>query len=265
VSKYGGYEDLPFMGELYEYIPGYTVRGDRDFYLQYCKSTDGKVLELGCGTGRVLIPIAEAGCRITGLDLSEYMLSECRQKLQKKDNDIQSRTRLIQGDMRNFKIDDTFSTTIMPFRPFQHLIDAGDQLSCLKNINKHLAKKGRLIFDVFQVNLEIITRPLSGEEIEDLPQCELPDGRKLRRTGRLTAYQRAEQYNDVELIYYLTDTNGTTKRIVHAFPMRYFFRYEVEHLLARCGFKIIDLFGDFDKSPLTDDSPEMIFIAEKVS
>ena len=71
------------------------------------------------------------------------------------------------------------------------------------------------------------------------------------------------QFSRVELIYYLTDVFGKVTRMVQAFPMRYFFRYEVEHLLARCGFKVIELFGDFDRSPLAEESPEMICIAEK--
>lgn len=264
MTKYGGYEDLPFLGKLYDYIPGYTERGDRDFFVQYCQTADGRILELGCGTGRILIPVAEAGCQITGLDLSEHMLARCREKISELDGEVQERIRIVQGNMAVFNIDDIFHTAIIPFRAFQHLIDVNDQLSCLKNINKHLKKNGRLIFDVFQVNLDVITRPITGEEIEDVPEYELPDGRKLRRAGRLTGYHRAEQYNDVELILYLTDIEGNTERLAQAFPMRYFFKYEVEHLLMRCGFKVVGLFGNFDKSPLIDDSPEMIFVAEKV-
>jgi hypothetical protein len=57
--------------------------------------------------------------------------------------------------------------------------------------------------------------------------------------------------------------NGKTERIVYAFPFQYFFGYEIEHLLERCGFRVIALYGNFDESPLANDSPEMIFIAEK--
>ncbi len=264
MTKYGGYEDFQFLGELYDYIPEYTKRGDQDFFVQYCQAAEGKILELGCGTGRILIPVAEAGCQISGLDLSEHMLSRCREKISHLDNEVQERIRIVQGNMANFVVEDIFHTAIIPFRAFQHLIDVNDQLSCLKNINKHLKKNGRLIFDLFQTNLNFITRPLTGEEMEDVPEYELPDGRKLRRAGRLTGYHRAEQYNDVELILYLTDIEGNTERLVQAFPMRYFFKYEVVHLLALCGFRVIELFGNFDKSKLADDSPEMIFVAEKI-
>ena len=119
------------------------------------------------------------------------------------------------------------------------------------------------MFDVFQVIPTLVTKP-RPEEVEDTPEFALSDGRKLRRTNRIVATHRAEQYNDVELIFYLTDRDGTTQRLVQGFPFRYFFRYEVEHLLARCGFRIADLYGDFDRSPLGDTSPEMIFVAEKV-
>ena len=83
----------------------------------------------------------------------------------------------------------------------------------------------------------------------------------MRRTGRVTGFHNTEQYLDIELIYYLTDTDGTTQRIVQAFPMRFFFRYEIEHLLARAGFRLLDIYGNFDRSPLVSSSPEMIFLA----
>jgi len=105
--------------------------------------------------------------------------------------------------------------------------------------------------------------PRRTEETEDVAEFIHPDGRRLRRCSRLVATHRAERYNDVELIYYLTERSGETKRLVQSFPFRYFFRYEVEHLFARGGFEVIELYGNFDKTPLTDDSPEMIFVGKK--
>ena len=94
------------------------------------------------------------------------------------------------------------------------------------------------------------------------PEVKLPDGRKLRATQRTVAFHRAEQANDVELIYNVTHPDGRVERLVHAFRVRYFFRYEVEHLLARCGFKVTALYGNFDRTQICDNSPEMIFVAE---
>jgi SAM-dependent methyltransferase len=263
MSKYGGYVDQPIMAELYDLVPGYAKRTDIDFYLQHCVTAKGPILELGCGTGRILLPAAEAGCRITGIDISKHMLAQCQQKLERKSGAVQSRVKLVQSDMTSFDLAEPFVLSMIPFRAFLHVIAVEDQLACLRCINRHLSPGGRLILDVFQVDLKRINNPRATEESEDFAEYELPDGGRLRRAGRVAAFHPADQVNDVEMIYYLTNLDGTTERIVQAFPFRYIFRYEMEHLLARCGFRVVDLFGNFDKSPLVDNSPEMIFVAKK--
>jgi hypothetical protein len=95
------------------------------------------------------------------------------------------------------------------------------------------------------------------------PPMTLPDGRVVKRTSRTAAFHHDEQYNEIELIYYVQHPEGKKERLVHALPMRYFYRYEVEHLLSLCGFKVMEFYGDFDKSAFREDSPEMIFVAEK--
>ncbi len=263
MSKYGGYEDLPFVAEFYDFNPIYASRQDVGFYVDLARSAGGEVLELGCGTGRILIPTAAAGCEIVGMDISEYMLSKCREKLRKLPKEVQNRVRIVQGNMVKFDLKETFSLVTTPFRPFQHLLTVGEQMSCLRCVDRHLEVGGKLILDVFQVNPRMTYERKYMVETEDIPEVELPDGRKVRRCGRIAAYHRAEQYNDIELIYYVRHPDGRKERLAQAFPFRYFYRYEVEHLLARCGFKVVELFGNYDRSPLTNNSPEMIFIAEK--
>jgi hypothetical protein len=90
------------------------------------------------------------------------------------------------------------------------------------------------------------------------------DGRQVKISERVAAFHRAEQINDVEMIFSVKHTSGREERLVFAWPLRYFFRYEVEHLLARCGFKVTAEYGNFDRTPIRDDSPEMIFVAEKL-
>ena len=263
MSASGRYDDYAFIAELYDFVPGYANRRDLEFYLGFCRAAPGKILELGCGTGRVLIPAAEAGCSMVGLDFSQYMLARCWKKLQEQPADVQERVKLVQGDMTDFDLGETFGLVTITFRPFQHLISIDDQMACLRCIHNHLAEDGKLVFDFFQVDpLKMYGPSFTEEEAEDFPWIDLPDGRKLKRTHRIPAKHRAQQYNDVELIFYVEHPDGKTERLMQAFPFRYFFRYEVEHLLARCGFRIAGLFGDFDKSPLSDDSPEMIFVAE---
>jgi hypothetical protein len=95
-------------------------------------------------------------------------------------------------------------------------------------------------------------------------EYEMSGGRRVVLTERLTVFHRAAQRNDVEMIYNVMHPDGRQERLLMAFPFRYFFRYEVEHLLARCGFKEEETYGDFDRSPLQDNSPEMIFVARAV-
>ena len=86
---------------------------------------------------------------------------------------------------------------------------------------------------------------------------------KVTCTTRIADFHQDAQYNDIEIIYYVTSPNGDKERLVQAFPFRYFFRFEVEHLLNLSGFRLLDLFGDYNKSAFYSDSPEMIFVAQK--
>ena len=254
-----------FVAEYYDFLPTVAGRGDLDFYVAEAAKSGGPVLELGCGTGRVLLAIARAGFRTAGLDLSEMMLRRCREKLASEPGEVQKRISLHRGDMSDFDLGEKFRLIIVPFRPFQHLLKVREQLACLRCAHRHLEPGGRLILDLFQTDPRRMYDPafLNEESVE--PEATLPDGRRLRLASRNSAFHRAEQVNDCELIFYVTDADGRTERLVFAFPLRYFFRYEVEHLLARSGFRVAELYGGFDRAPLGDESREMLFIAEKMA
>jgi hypothetical protein len=114
---------------------------------------------------------------------------------------------------------------------------------------------------VFQTDAERMHDPVHMRE-GPVAEYKTADGRQVKITERVAAFHRAEQINDVEMIYSIIHPGGRTERLVFAWPLRYFFRYEVEHLLARCGFKVAALYGNFDRTAISDDSPEMIFVAE---
>jgi SAM-dependent methyltransferase len=257
------YDAQAEIAELYDHVPLYKNRRDAAFYVDLCRAAKGEVLELGCGTGRILIRAAQAGCTITGLDQSGFMLERCRSKMRSLASEVHRRVTLVEADMTNFSLGHTFALATVPFRPLQHLVSVEEQLGLLDCVRRHLMPGGKLALDVFHPDLKRLASPATPEEIEDTAEHTLADGRRLRRTFRLTAKRIAGQINDAELIYYLQDQSGSTTRIVHAFPLRYFFRFELEHLLARAGFEIAEFFGDFDRSPFTDSSPEMIVIAAR--
>jgi hypothetical protein len=192
------------------------------------------------------------------------MLAKCRAKLNEQPREVQARVQLIQADMTSFMTGQQYSLVTTPFRAFQHLISVEQQHSCLACIRQHLTSGGLWVVDVFNpFPPALVDSPEYRAEREESPDIQLRDGRTLRRTSRITAFHRNLQYNEVELIYYVSHPDGRTERFVHAFPMRYFFRYEIEHLLNLCGFTVVDLFGDFDRSAFSDRSPEMIFVAKK--
>ena len=256
-ETYDSFEDL---GLLYDHVGAYNARTDIGFYVDEATHAEGKVLEIASGTGRVMLPIARAGNEITGVELSRKMIDRCRERVAGEADEVRARITLVEGDMRDFAVDDRFALAIIPFRPMQHLMTIDDQLSCLDAIRRHLVPGGRLIFDVFNPDLARIGSP-SAAEWNDTPETPLPDGSSFRRTGRMVEVHRVDQVNDVELIYHLTFPDGTTERRVHAFGMRWYLRPELEHLVARAGFTLDAIYGNFDRSALTDASPEMVVVA----
>jgi SAM-dependent methyltransferase len=260
----GGYDERAFVAELYDYVTPYHNRQDVDFFVETARQSSGSVLEVGCGTGRVLIPTARAGIEITGLDSSSSMLSVCREKLSLESQDVQAKVKLFRGDMREFDLGREFHLITIPFRPFQHLITVEDQLSCLNRIHRHLAYDGRLILDLFNPSLTFLVDNDASVEMLDVPEFVMPDGRKVTRYHRIASRDLFNQVQEIELIYYVTHTDGRVERLLHAFPMRYLFKFEVEHLLARCGFKVEHVYSDYDWSPYGSKYPgELIFVAKK--
>ena len=250
------------IADFYDASPVVAGRmQDVNFYVAAAREYGEPVLELGCGTGRMLVPVAQAGLHITGLDISQKMLERAEEKRAVLRAEHRDRIRLVHGDMTRFELDERFPLIIIPFRPFQHLLMIAEQLQCLACVRRHLAPGGRLIMDFFQTDAARMHDPdfLNEHTVADY---EMPTGRKVHLTERVVAFHRAEQRNEVEMAFAITTPDGRKSRSVFGFTVRYFFRYEVEHLLARSGFQVAEQFGDFDRSPLGDNSPEMIFVAQ---
>ncbi len=238
------------VADLYDHIVPYRDRQDINFFVELAKESGGPVLELGCGTGRVLIPTARAGVDIVGLDLSTEMLAVCRRRLAAEPQAVQSRVRLVQVDMRQFELTDRFRLATIPFRPFQHLLTVDDQLAALRCIHRHLADDGRLLIDVFNPSLPFLTEDNLGLEDEGGPDFITPDGRSVKHRDKVVVRDLFNQILSIEMIYDVTHRDGRQERLVHSFSMRYFFRYEMEHLLVRAGFEVEQVYGDYQKNPL---------------
>ena len=257
-------DDYAFIADLYDHVTPYRDRPDIAFFVDAAEKAGSPILEVGCGTGRVLIPTARAGVEIVGLDLSSHMLEVCRGRLRDEPAAVREHVTLVQADMRRFDLGRTFTLATIPFRPFQHLLDVEDQLECLGSIRRHLVDGGRLIFDVFNPSLDALVNLPIGEETGTEPEFITPDGRRVIRCFTIVASDRFAQINDIELVYYVTHPDGRKERLVHAFRMRYLFRFEVEHLLVRAGFIVEQLYAGYDRSEYGSTYPgELVFVARK--
>lgn len=241
------------------------IPGDVEFYTRLALEAHGSghpVLELACGTGRVTIPVAREGVRVVGLDRSPAMLGRAREKGAGLEN-----VRWVEGNMREFHLEERFGLVFIPYRSFLHLLTVEDQFSCLRCIHRHLAAGGRLALNIFNPDIAMMGRWLSGQR-----------GGLHRRGDRYThpesgnevARWETRQYRpasqEVESTFLdeeLDDHGMVTSRIYNGLRLRYVFRYEMEHLFARTGFDVESLYGDLFGAEFVDASSEMVWVARK--
>jgi ubiquinone/menaquinone biosynthesis C-methylase UbiE len=252
--------------ELYDIVYEDYV-DDIAFYVQEAQQTGGPCLELACGTGRVLLPVAQAGVTITGLDSSKPMLARARRKLASLPEEVRANVTLAEGDMRTFQLDQQFALITIPFRAFLHLMQVSDQIITLRNIHRHLRPGGRLALNFFDPSLEYIVAHggaiggalhATGESFVDPRSGNLlVEWATIQYTQHL---QRIDQY----FVYDEVDARGrVVGRLYRNLQMRYCFRWEFEHLLARCGFEVTALYGSFAREPYGRNGQELIWIAQR--
>lgn len=224
---------------------------------------DGPLLELGCGTGRVLIPLARAGHEVTGLDMSTHMLARCRAKLQAEPPEVRSRVTLVAADIASFDLDRRFAQIYCSCGTFHHLSTQEQQLACLERCNHHLLRHGTLVLDLF--NPGPAHSSIAGESASggmNAAVIDWTDGRRIRSWATVFDSDGAQQANDCEVTHEILEPDGTVSELIEAFPMRFVLRHELEYLLSRSGFGIVALYGDHDRSPYAGESPGMIVIAK---
>jgi SAM-dependent methyltransferase len=161
-------DDVYGLGAKY-YDPAYDAKKDLvdgQFYLELANIYGGPVLEFGCGTGRITLPMARQGVDITGLDRSHPMLEVLRSKLAKEPPDVARRVRVVEGDFLTHDLGRKFELVTIPFRPMQHMYTAADQVSALQNAAKHLTDGGILAFDVFYPRFDRVFSGVGEEYLE---------------------------------------------------------------------------------------------------
>ncbi len=259
-------DDYTLDAELYDIVYA-DYDEDIPFYVEEAQQVQGPCLELGCGTGRVLLPVADAGATVTGVDVSQPMLARARRKVAALPPSVRERITLVRGDMRTIDLPTRFALVYVPFRAFLHLLQVEDQIAALHNIHRQLLPDGRLALNFFDPSLEYIVAhggPIGGALHTTGETFFHP------RTNHLLVEYATIQYNqylqriDQYFIYEEIERHGrVVGRLYRSLQMRYIFRWEFEHLLARCGFEVIALYGSFDRQPHLRAGQELIWIAQK--
>jgi len=259
-------DEYTLYPELYDLVYEDYIE-DIPFYVEEAQRANSPCLELGCGTGRIMIPVATSGVEVTGLDSSRPMITRARHKVAALPDEIKARITLEHGDMRSFSIDRRFALIYIPFRAFLHLQTPQDQIAALENIRRHLLPGGRLALNFFDPNLATIVANSSvprgalhrtGDEFVD------PRSGHLMVEWATIHYHQLRQEIEQYFIYDELDQRGRViNRHYRALRLRYIYRYEFEHLLARCGFAVEALYGSWDRGPVVHEGGggELIWIA----
>ena len=243
---------------LYDRVYSY-LEHDIPFYIQQAISNEAAVLELGSGTGRISVPIGKSGFEITGIDISGEMVKVANIKAMNAQ--ISETCHFHQGDMRTFELKEQFGLIIMPFRSFQSMLTVENQQKALSNIKKHLQPGGVLVMDLVAPDVELIALgdPMPFH-VRDVPQEDT--GHKLIIWGQ-NSWNGLTQVNSTRLIIHEVDQHGEViSQIYRDFPIRYTFRYEMEHLLHRSGFQPVALYGGFNGEPFEEGSEDQVWISK---
>lgn len=238
-----------------------SLAGDLAFYLDMAEEAGGSVLDLGCGTGRVSIPLARAGFEVVGLDLSPFMLGIARKKLDEEAPSVSARCRFIEGNMAAFDIPDRFELVIIPFRSFQMLLSAEDQRSCLESVRRHLVPGGRLVVDLFDPDLAFLSIEAWGGAELDWEGDHPLTGNLVRSEVVLRTNDRVHQVflNRLRFTEF-DDSGGELRREEEDLRLRWTYRYEMRYLLELAGFEIEEEYSDFFRSAPAYGG-ELLFVA----
>jgi SAM-dependent methyltransferase len=225
----------------------------------YARETRGPLLELGCGTGRLLVPLARAGYTVTGVDLSPDMLAQARAKTEAAG--VAERVTLLEGDFGSVGLPGTYRFAFIVMNTFLHLLNREDQLRALRHWHTHLARGAMLLVDVFAPDVTELAN-LQGQVEFDKSWID-PGGGETVLKQFIRTVDQAEQIMHTLIIYDEIAPDGRMQRTMVPFDLRYIWRFEAELLLEQAGFVVEDVFGDWDLAPFDSASERLILVARK--
>jgi SAM-dependent methyltransferase len=244
--------------KYYDYDNRDNLRADIPFYLEYAK---GEVLELGCGTGRASIPLAETGYKVTGIDLSDSMLEVFKKKLENVSEEVKSKIKCVKGDMSNFSFDVKFDLIIAPFRAFQALTQEIDIINTLKCVRDHLSEEGLFIINVFRP-FKIMDESWCYPETVQWETIDEDTGVKIikKHWGSKIDVERQVIYGNYA--YEISRGANNFERIEEKLALKYYYYQQLKDILETNCFEVIEEYGWYDKSDI-ENGRELIFVCKK--
>lgn len=230
---------------------------DIDLYLHYAEMQTGPLLELACGTGRLLIPLAAQGYTLVGVDYSQPMLNIARRRAQQEG--LESRITLVQQDMRSLNLGRQFSLAFIALGSFAHLTSRKAQQQALAAIRKHVTTGGTFILDISNADIRYMEH-LSGQLLH-LGTWTLDDGTMLTHLIS-PASSHSDHLLELTHFYDQHRQGGPMNRTIATSYLALIERTEMELLLEQAGFAIKDIYGGYDLNPFSRESPRMVVIAE---
>ncbi len=226
---------------------------DNDFFLNEVRNSTGKVLEIGVGTGRLFKRALEQGADIYGIDISQPMIDILVRKI-----DPDQAHRISLQNIIDFNFEAKFDLILAPFRTFMHLTDKTDQLRAVNNVFMHLNDGGKFIFDTFIPDLGQLVNGLN--HVTDF-EGEYEPGKMISRTVT-THPDILNQMIHIDFLFEWDENNMKNKQNWQT-QLRYFFRFELEHLIERSEFEEYKILGDYEGNPLNRNSRDFIVICKK--
>lgn len=236
------------------------VTDDLALYSEIASETEGLILDVGCGTGRVMFHLAGEGYTVHGIDKSPEMLERARRRMQGR-TDLRERCIVMEGDILTDKLPAKYALIILPYNTFMHLNGDGQQVEALRRLTDLLEEDGQLVIDM----------PNAGEHFaaSDDGSIHLERSFVEPETGHYVMQQsvarldRTAQMQYITWIYDEIDAQGVVKRTVAPQVLRYVFPGEMLLMLELAGLSLVERYGDYDGSPFEGECPRMLVIAER--
>lgn len=234
---------------------------DLVMYSQLAEQYEGDILDIGCGTGRVLLHLAQEGYNVYGIDNDRAMLDRLDQRLDIYPH-LKENVTYYEGDVLSYELDRKFSLVLLTYNALMHFQEQDSQIQLLNQLRKWVADDGLLVIDLPNAG-DVFGSQDTDSVIMERTFLE-PESGHMIMLQSVSYLDRMTQVLHVDWIYDEIDGDGAVKRIIAPHRLRYYFHAEITLLLKVCGFEIDALYGDTDESPFEDGCERMIVYAKPV-